>query len=97
MFVVHPNLEKGSLQVKLTNAVDETVVEEKASGNASAVSELVPGDCSIRDGDDGRIRAGGVEFWHWIERIVWRGYWVGWRASRNYAARVERHLRHPYE
>ena len=47
VFVIRPNLEKGSLQVKLSNAAGETVVDEKASGNASTVHELEPGDYSM--------------------------------------------------
>ncbi len=38
---------KGAAIVKLTNAAGETVFEEKASGNASTVHEIEPGDYSM--------------------------------------------------
>ena len=47
VFVIRPNLEKGSLQVKLTNAAGEAVLDEKVTGNATTVHDLEPGDYSM--------------------------------------------------
>ena len=47
VFVIRSNLEKESLQVKLMNSAGDVVLGEKASGNATTVHELEPGDYSM--------------------------------------------------
>ena len=60
---VNPNVEKGSLQVKISNAAGEIVLDEKASGNASSLHDLEPGEYSIsvicnEDGTTGKLVVG---------------------------------------
>ncbi len=45
--LVSPDLEKGSLQVRLLDAGSETVLDVEASGSAASTHELAPGDYSI--------------------------------------------------
>ena len=47
LLVISPNIDKGSLQVRLLDEKGEVALDEAASGHAPSSHELTPGDYSI--------------------------------------------------